>query len=138
MFIDNDAICSWMYWHCFCVEKNKKDLGMIRLTLIFLLILNCSSPDKDLNLKYITKGTLIRLNSYTETCQGLIEMQCLLIQKGDQIGTENWDYFYDYIEGFEYDEGFKYDLDVKIITVRNPPADAFSLRYRLIKVVRKF
>ena len=111
---------------------------MIRLTLIFLLILNCSSPDKDLNLKYITKGTLIRLNSYTETCQGLIEMQCLLIQKGDQIGTENWDYFYDYIEGFEYDEGFKYDLDVKIITVRNHPADAFSLRYRLIKVVRKF
>jgi len=65
-------------------------------------------------------------------------MNCLLVQKGNQIGTEQWDYFYDSIEGFEYEEGFQYDLDVLINAIENPPADASSIRYQLIRLIRKF
>jgi len=107
------------------------------LTFLLLLFFNCTS--KDLNEDtYVPEGTLMRINSYTVPCEGIIEMNCLLLQKGNQIGTEQWDYFYDSIEGFEYEEGFQYDLDVLIKAIENPPADASSIRYQLIRLIRKF
>lgn len=113
---------------------------MIKQSLLLSLLLflfNCN-PSGFNEEEYIPEGILIRVNSYTETCQGLIKRQCLLIQKEEQIGTEEWEYFYDSIGGFEYEEGYRYDLDIKITQVVNPPADASSLRYELIKLIRKF
>ena len=51
---------------------------------------------------YLTQSTLIRFNSYTVTCEGFITKQCLLVQQDEKIGTEEWDYFYETIEGFDY------------------------------------
>lgn len=65
-------------------------------------------------------------------------MRCMLVQEDDKIGTEDWEYFYQTIQGFDYEEGFIYDLDVKIITIENPPADASSLQYQLIKLIEKY
>ena len=62
----------------------------------------------------------------------------MLVQEDDKIGTEDWEYFYQAIKGFDYEEGFIYDLDVKIIAVENPPADASSLQYQLIKLIEKY
>jgi hypothetical protein len=129
-----------MYWHRFCLEK-KKSPPMIKLSLtitLSLLFLSCNPSEISEEQEYIPQGTLLRLNSYTETCQGLIEMQCLLVQTGDQIGTDTWEFFYNAIDGFDYEEGFLYDLDVKITEIENPPADASSLRYELIKLIEKF
>jgi len=105
--------------------------------VVLLFLFFCCTP---MNLKedYIPEGTLMRINSYTVRCQGIIEMNCLLVQKGDQIGTDQWYYFYDTIEGFEYEEGFQFDLDVKITEVANPAADASSKKYNLIRLLRKF
>ncbi|MGA1775451.1 MAG: DUF4377 domain-containing protein [Flavobacteriaceae bacterium] len=108
-------------------------------SFIFLLLFFFSCTSKDLNEDiYIPEGTLMRINSYTVPCEGIIEMNCLLVQIGNQIGTDQWDYFYDSIEGFEYEEGFQYDLDVLIKAIDNPPADASSIRYQLIRLIRKF
>ena len=65
-------------------------------------------------------------------------MRCMLVQEDDKICTEDWEYFYQTIQGFDYEEGFIYDLDVKIITIENPPADASSLQYQLIKLIEKY
>ena len=73
-----------------------------------------------------------------ETCQGLVEEQCLLVQEGSAIDSDNWSYFYSEIEGFDYETGFLYDLEV-LISERPKPlaADASSLRYELIKIISK-
>ena len=68
---------------------------MIKTSLyisIFLLVFNCNPSEISEEEEYIPQGTVLRVNSYTETCQGLIEMQCFLVQEGDQIGTDRWEF----------------------------------------------
>lgn len=81
----------------------------------------------------------LRVNSYTVQCTGEMEGECLLVQEGDAIGSEDWEYFYyrDSIEGFEYEPGFVYDLLVRKIPVKDPPMDAPSVRYELVRVLSK-
>lgn len=81
--------------------------------------------------------TLLRVNSYKQTCQAEGVFSCYLTQEGDQVGSNNWQLFYNNIEGFTYQEGFIYTLKVKIEKVANPPADGSSLKYTLLEVVSK-
>ncbi len=111
---------------------------ILSYTLLFFFVLNCSVKDASKEENYIPQGTLMRINSYTVTCQAFIVVQCLLVQQDDQIGTDKWESFSQTIEGFDYEEGYRYDLDVKITKIENPPADASSLRYELIKLIGKF
>ena len=50
---------------------------------------------------------------------------------------DEWQLFYDQIEGFEWEPGYTYELIVAVDEIENPPADASSLRYVLIEVVNK-
>ena len=114
---------------------------MIKTSLyisVFLLVFNCNPSEISEEEEYIPQGKVLRVNSYTETCQGLIEMQCLLVQEGDQIGTDRWEFFYTTIYGFDYEEVFLYDLYVKITEIEYPADDASSLRYELITLIEKF
>lgn len=103
--------------------------------LLVLLVLNvgCSATAD------IEEDIELRVNSYTVACEGLMEGECLLIQEGDKIGSEDWQYFYfkDDIIGFSYEPGFIYDLAVKKNPVANPPQDGSSFRYELIKILSK-
>ncbi|PTM00555.1 MAG: hypothetical protein DA394_05135 [Candidatus Arcticimaribacter sp.] len=102
------------------------------------ILLICASCASSANIEPELTITLMRINSYTETCQGLIEQQCLLVQEGSAIDTDRWNYFYSEIEGFDYVAGFLYDLEVHISARPEPvPADASSLRYVLVKVISK-
>ncbi len=67
-------------------------------------------------------------------CVGLVPQSCLSVREPSQ---PTWELFYDSIEGFTFEPGFEYELRVRISTVENPPADASSLAYRLIRLVRK-
>ena len=103
-----------------------------------LILLICSACASSASIQPEITVTLIRVNSYTETCQGLVEQQCLLVQEGSAIDSDNWNYFYSEIEGFDYEAGFLYDLEVHISARPEPiPADASSLRYVLVKVISK-
>ncbi len=84
-----------------------------------------------------TYETTMRVNSYRQACQAVGEMNCYLVQEGNQIGTSDWSLFYNGIVGFQYEEGFIYTLKVRVEKVENPPADGSSRGYTLIEVISK-
>jgi hypothetical protein len=103
-----------------------------------LILLICSACASSASIEPEITVKLIRVNSYTETCQGLVKQQCLLVQEGSAIDSDNWSYFYSEIEGFDYETGFLYDLEVHINERPKPlAADASSLRYELIEIISK-
>lgn len=66
-------------------------------------------------------------------CVGVAPMKCLQVRKNGG----DWETFYAPIEGFDFQEGSRYRLQVKVSEVANPPADASSLRYQLVRVLDK-
>jgi hypothetical protein len=67
-------------------------------------------------------------------CQGEAPMLCLQVRRSPD---DDWELFYDPIEEFEHEGGYRYELDVEVSTVQRPPADAPSLKYRLVRIVAK-
>lgn len=74
------------------------------------------------------------INSSKKSCTGVAPMTCLQY-KNDP--AEEWKLLYQPIEGFNFEEGNFYTLKVKTKKVKNPPADASSLRYILKREVSK-
>lgn len=72
--------------------------------------------------------------SETADCTGVAPMKCLQVK---EKGSEDWQNFYSNIEGFTYQPGFEYTLKVRTEKIENPPADASSIRYILVKEVSK-
>ena len=79
----------------------------------------------------------MRLNHYKQTAVGVYPQLVYLVQQDNEIGGENWTYFYDEIEGFDYESGYLYDLKVRKLKIQNPPQDASGFKYILQKVISK-
>jgi hypothetical protein len=67
-------------------------------------------------------------------CTGVAPQQCLRVR---ELPDGEWQLFYDTIAGFEYEPGFTYVVEVAVTPVANPPADASSLAYTLVRVLEK-
>lgn len=67
-------------------------------------------------------------------CQGVSPMKCMMV-KYEPDGV--WTNYYDAIEGFMYEEGFEYELKIKETKVANPPADASSIKWTLVRLIAK-
>lgn len=78
--------------------------------------------------------TEVRINHFRQTAMGEGPHLVYLMQEDGNIGGDQWNYFYEEIEGFEYEPGFIYDLKVRKITIENPPADASAIKYILVNV----
>ena len=78
----------------------------------------------------------IYVAAHTVPCQaGMIATDCMQFKwKKNQ---KEWGNFYDNIEGFTYEKGHAYELLVKESKVDNPPADASSIQYTLVKIISK-
>lgn len=113
----------------------KKYTSLI-LFLVFTLN-SCSEDDAPRSTEGIPEGTNLRVNYFTTNCTGLFEQQCLLIQEKDDLGTDNWDYFYAPIEDFDFEAGFIYNLEIKKTEIENPPADAPTYTYKLVRIISK-
>ncbi|RYY80730.1 MAG: DUF4377 domain-containing protein [Moraxellaceae bacterium] len=82
---------------------------------------------------------------HTKTCNaGVRQMQCLQVRPVtyDQQGlksdaSNDWQNFYDPIEGYTHDSNQRVILRVKKYAVSNPPADASSYAYILDMVVEQ-
>lgn len=100
------------------------------LIILVMLVAGCSTTAQGVEEIYL------RVNSYTVDCVGEMEGKCLLVQEGDKIGTEEWEYFYyeDSIVGFDYEPGYIYNLVVKRTEIKNPPQDGSSFRYELVRI----
>lgn len=93
------------------------------------LFFSCSNDD-DVKPQTID----MRINHYQNTGLAVGPVMTLLVQKGDDIGTEKWTRFYADIEGFDYVPGKIYNLSVMVEQIDNPPADGSSLKYTLLGV----
>lgn len=90
--------------------------------------------DEEADGEYEPQGVVERWNVGAEKvdCVGVSPMECLRIRRANH---PEWENFYDDIEGFEWEEGQRYILEVDIIEVENPPADASSKRYHLVRQI---
>lgn len=116
-------------------RKMKKTLNLLFLLLAVFAISSCSSYDdeKKDSVKEITiyvsseTGESYRFNSTPE--------ECMLVKFDNPNGE--WKHLGLYrIEGFTYVKGHEYELRVKMTTLANPPADGYSHRYLLVKIVQ--
>lgn len=67
-------------------------------------------------------------------CVGVGPQKCMMIRDSHET---DWEYFYDDIKGFVHETGHNYHIEVLITDVENPPADASSKKYELVKILSK-
>lgn len=110
-----------------------KNLKMISLIAVLILSVACSTSIRN------DDEVTLRVNSYTVDCMGVVEGKCLLVQEGNKIGSPEWELFYfeDSIEKFRYEPGYIYTLLVRKTEIENPPQDASSFRYELLRILAK-
>ncbi len=67
-------------------------------------------------------------------CVGVGPQKCMQVRDDEK---SEWTNFYDKITGFDFVEGNSYTLSIKITDVANPPADASSKKYELVRIVEE-
>jgi heat shock protein HslJ len=99
------------------------------LSLLGVILTSCNNQSKP------TEKTIF-ISSETQPCnEGIRKMDCMQVKwnKSDK----EYELFYDEIEGFNYEAGNEYELLITEEKLVNPPADASSVKYKLVKVVSK-
>ncbi|MCG1036388.1 DUF4377 domain-containing protein [Polaribacter sp. DS7-9] len=77
----------------------------------------------------------MRINHYQNTAIAEGLFLTYLVQKEDNVGSNEWSNLYSSIDGFEYESGFIYDIEVSVEKISNPPADGSSLKYTLKEII---
>lgn len=104
--------------------KKRTILFAVAMSVMIIAFAACSSG----------KTEKLIVASETRTCYGVGKQQCMLVKSEK---SEPWTFFYGNIVGFDYESGYEYVLNVRKEEVKNPPQDASSLKYTLVKVVSK-
>lgn len=116
-------------------RKMKKTLNLLFLLLAVFAISSCSSDDDEK--KDSVKEITIYVSSETGESYGFNSTpeECMLVKFDNPNGE--WEHLGLYrIEGFTYVKGHEYELRVKMTTLANPPADGYSHKYLLVKIVQ--
>lgn len=116
-------------------RKMKKTLNLLFLLLAVFAISSCSSDDDEK--KDSVKEITIYVSSETGESYGFNSTpeECMLVKFDNPNGE--WEHIGLYrIEGFTYVKGHEYELRVKMTTLANPPADGYSHKYLLVKIVQ--
>lgn len=77
---------------------------------------------------------LVYVAAERQTCTGVAVQQCLKVRDTEQA---EWQLFYDEIEGFTPQPGVAYRLRIKEVTLKNPAADASSVRWVLDMIIEQ-
>ena len=116
-------------------RKMKKTLNLLFLLLAVFAISSCSSDDDEK--KDSVKEITVYVSSETGESYGFNSTpeECMLVKFDNPNGE--WEHLGLYrIEGFTYVKGHEYELRVKMTTLANPPADGYSHKYLLVKIVQ--
>lgn len=116
-------------------RKMKKTLNLLFLLLAVFAISSCSSDDDEK--KDSVKEITIYVSSETGESYGFNSTpeECMLVKFDNPNGE--WEHLGLYrIEGFTYVKGHEHELRVKMTTLANPPADGYSHKYLLVKIVQ--
>ncbi|WP_460219278.1 DUF4377 domain-containing protein [Psychroserpens sp. MEBiC05023] len=113
-------------------------LFMILMTACQSTKNNTNSASDDIPEDHIKSKEIVvlKVNAQEVECDGAHGKQrCLEIK---ELGIDKeWQLEYDGIKGFEFKPGFVYNLQVQKIELKDPPQDASSIVYKLIKVIKK-
>ena len=115
--------------------KMKKTLNLLFLLLAVFAISSCSSDDDEI--KDSVKEITIYVSSETGESYGFNSTpeECMLVKFENPNGE--WEHLGLYrIEGFTYVKGHEYELRIKMTTLASPPADGYSHKYLLVKIVQ--
>lgn len=116
-------------------RKMKKTLNLLFLLLAVFAISSCSSDDDEK--KDSVKEITIYVSSETGESYGFNSTpeECMLVKFDNPNGE--WEHLGLYrIEGFTYVKGHEYELRIKMTTLASPPADGYSHKYLLVKIVQ--
>lgn len=101
--------------------------GIIGSCMIFMMIITaCSSSSA-------VEKTIFVAPQKVE-CVGVAPQECFLIRENPE---EDWQFWYDSIEGFDFVPGFMYELKVDEVTNENPPADSSSVSLELVEIINQ-
>lgn len=79
-----------------------------------------------------TNQVTLLVGPTTVDCVGAGPQQCLLVKEHE---AQEWTYFYGNIAGFAHQSGYTYKLLVEWHHVPDPPLDASSRAYRLVRIL---
>lgn len=82
----------------------------------------------------VLRETTLFVAAQRVPCLGAFPQSCLQVRESTVAA---WTLFYDDIAGFAFEPGFEYELRVRIVRVTNPPVDGSTLRYELIRQVKR-
>ena len=90
---------------------------------------------------WLSRAITLDVAPQRRTCTGVIEMQCLMVrewvrEREPGQAAPRWEPLFGSIAGFKHVPGKHYTLRVRKDKLENPPADAPSITYTLLKVVR--
>lgn len=79
-----------------------------------------------------TKTEILIMADQKATCTGVGKTECLQVKR---VNEDNYSLFYQNIEKFNFVPGYFYVLEVQTSSVKNPPADASSVKYKLKRIL---
>lgn len=107
--------------------------GMVITTTVTLIfVLAACQPVRDTRTSSAPVEKTLYIGSELVDCVGVAPMKCMLVKENPD---DEYQFFYDELEGFTFEPGFTYAVRVLVEPVANAPADASSLKYTLIEVV---
>lgn len=77
---------------------------------------------------------VLYVNDHLVDCVGVGPQKCMLT-RSDQ--TQDWEFDYDGIIGFDFESGYSYVLEISVKTIDNPPADGSNIERTLVRVIQK-
>ena len=106
---------------------NRRSLGPLLIAMFLVLLLAACGGGSGVEKNILVAPTMVE-------CQGEGPQMCLLIKEDAE---DDWQLWYQPIEGFDYQEGFLYELTVEEKTVDDPPAGGSSLNLVLAEEVSR-
>lgn len=113
----------------------KTSINCFAILLSISLILSCKAlkePSQHAGQSH--KAIKVFIGNERVNCTGVAPQKCYLVKLNEE---DEWQNYYNEIEGFEYEEGFEYQIKVKVKHVSNSYEDASDLQYTLIEVISK-
>ena len=118
--------------------NKQRTIGLVMLSLVSLLAVACAQSTSTQPAGEQPQGAAeektIFVGPVLVDCEGEGPQKCMLVKENPQ---DEYQLFYNSIEGFTFEEGFEFELVVSVEQVDNPPAGGSSLRYTLVEEVSK-
>lgn len=74
----------------------------------------------------------VEIEHHLAACTGFINQTCMKIR---QASTDDWEFLYEGIEGFDYEWGHRYRLQVRTERLDSPPEDVSGTTWHLEELI---